>query len=194
MGRGSILFLLDNNMKHNMVYFVGSIFDNRILQYLSFQSGIFTSPNWIILYKSSFNFEFPAHQYGEFADGIIMQAYPQEVFYYIIGATIALMTIIAFIVNRKSILAKISFYWFVFGFFLLGVLGLGSTYNEMALYLSYFSWAQIILIIMLVNKAVKSERFKYIIIFLSSILLFAYNVNTLLIMSNLLGVNYPPLW
>jgi len=193
LGRGTLLFSFGDNVQANLRYVVGSIFDSKSLQYLSFESGIFTAPNWVVLYKSHYNIMFPAAKFGEFADGIIIQAYPQENIYYIVGFIIIILTVLSFVLNRKLLLAKVSFYWFGFGAFLLGIVGLGSTYNEMALYLSYFSWAQIILFIMLINKLFKNEKIKYAILILATILLFYININTLVEMANALSVNYPPL-
>lgn len=72
-----------------------------------------------------------------------------------IGIALLVLTVVGFILNRKSIFAKISFAWVCFSFVMLALVGWGSAENGMILYTLYFGWAFCSLVIMLINKIPK---------------------------------------
>ena len=57
-----------------------------------------------------------------------------------------------FIVNIKDKLNRISFYWVIFSFIILCVVGWGTLENGLILYALYFSWAIVILMYNLIKQ------------------------------------------
>ncbi len=94
-----------------------------------------------------------------------------------IGVGIILLVIISFILNYKEKLCKICFSWVIFSFVMLCLVGWGTSENGLILYSLYFSWAYIILIIMLIEKLLKNKlKFKIIIYYLLIVSLIAINI------------------
>ena len=62
-------------------------------------------------------------------------------FFLWLGGLIGIMSFLGFWPFRKSGFIQVAFVWFLTSILLLGILGFGARFNEMILYVSYFSWA-----------------------------------------------------
>ncbi len=126
-------------------------FNNKLKQFLYFVRTLFLAPanNKIIIYNKYF-----CYRLGSIKN------------YSIIGIAIILLCLISFIINRKKIIAKISFLWIVYSFIILCLIGWGTKENSLILYSLYFFWAYIVLIFMLINniKNIKIKKITYLVI------------------------------
>ncbi len=109
----------------------------------------------------------------------------------IFGIIILVICLISLILNRKNKMAKVSGLWILFSFVLLCVVGWGTAENGLILYSLYFSWAYIILIYLFIDKIVKNELIKRIIIIVLCISMFAFNIPAFLEIAKFGIVNYP---
>ena len=75
----------------------------------------------------------------------------------ILGITIAILSIIGFLLNRKDKFAQICMTWVIFSFVLLGIIGWGVPENGLILYTFYFGWS----FICLTYKAIRSLLKRY---------------------------------
>ena len=94
----------------------------------------------------------------------------------LIGIAILILCLISFILNRKNKLALISFLWIIFSFLILCIFGWGTAENGLILYSLYFSWAYIVLIYLLIDKLIKNDKIKTILLFAIVIILLFFNI------------------
>ena len=103
----------------------------------------------------------------------------------ILGIVMLILVTISFILNRKDKLSRISYYWTIFSFVLLCIVGWGTKENGLVLYSLYFSWALVVLMYNLLkyifDKLKISKYFKYCIICIA-ILMLIYNLYNLNVM------------
>ena len=94
------------------------------------------------------------------------------------GILILVLSAISFIVNIKDKLNRISFYWVIFSFIILCVVGWGTLENGLILYALYFSWAIVILMYNLIKQIfnlINKEKAFYVFIVILSLILLIYN-------------------
>ena len=88
-------------------------------------------------------------------------------------------------------MAIVSGLWILFSFALLCVMGWGTNENGLILYSLYFSWAYIILIYLFIDKLIKNDLIKRIIIIILCISIFVFNIPAFLEIAKFGIVNYP---
>ena len=98
----------------------------------------------------------------------------------IIGIVILAVVILGFILNYKEKFAQICFSWVVFSVVVLLVIGWGVLENGMFLYSSYFFWAYLSLIYMLIKKIFKNIKYTNIAMSSLIIIMAIYNIPQLL--------------
>lgn len=96
--------------------------------------------------------------------------------YSIIGIVILIVCILSIILNRKNKMAIISFVWVVFSFLLLCVVGWGTSENGLNLYSLYFAWAYIILIYLFIDRLIKNDKIKNVLIVIICICMLVLNI------------------
>ena len=168
-------------------------FDSNFKQFLSFESGMFVAPNWQVINRTD---DYPPHailKYDttEFPQGGIAQVYKQSQHYYILGMLVVALCALGFILNAKSLFMQSCFYWCVVCFCFLALLGVGSSLNEMYLYAYHFSWAQVLLVVMFVDKILPKKPLKIAILSGVAALIFSANVYTLINMATQLSIGFP---
>ena len=109
----------------------------------------------------------------------------------IIGIIVLIICLISLIINRKNKMAIVSGLWILFSFALLCVMGWGTNENGLILYSLYFSWAFIILIYLFIDKLIKNDLIKRIIIIILCISIFVFNIPAFLEIAKFGIVNYP---
>lgn len=103
-----------------------------------------------------------------------------------VGIIIFALAILGYFVNRKEKINKICFWWVIYSYIILCVIGWGTIENSLVLYTLYFSWAFIILIYNLMKKIFTMLKIDKIflvgIIIVSAVLLIynVYNINLML--------------
>lgn len=136
------------------------LFIDKLKQFLYFVQSIFIAPKSHIL-----------------ADTLPVAYRLDDVnFICLIGIAILILCLISFILNRKNKLALISFLWIIFSFLILCILGWGTAENGLILYSLYFSWAYIVLIYLLIDKLIKNDKIKTILLFAIVIILLFFNI------------------
>ena len=94
----------------------------------------------------------------------------------IIGIIILILCFVSIILNRKNKLAIISFVWIIFSFILLCLVGWGTQENGLILYSLYFSWAYIVLIYLLINKIIKNDKYRILLMSFLCIIMLIFNI------------------
>lgn len=155
-GRLDVLLTFSSKTTQLSGYAGGEGIVERVKQYLSFISSCFISPNAVVD-KTTYD-----HISWQLSESIITQIN-------IVGIIIIALCLVSFIVNRKSMLTKISALWVCFSVLLLCIVGWGSAENGMILYSLYFGWAFIVLIFQLINWCSEKMNFKYFTPIISSI-------------------------
>ncbi|MEN6637553.1 MAG: hypothetical protein ABFC56_17020, partial [Clostridiaceae bacterium] len=135
---------------------VGS-FAQKIMQFSVLVSSAFFAPSaGPIVLTSEIN------EWNEIANGSMVWRENPVLVFSIAGLVIAALAILGFLLNRKQLLAKISVLWCAFAFVVVCLFGWGTRENGMFLYTKYFSWAFLVLIVMLIQKItawLHSERY-----------------------------------
>ncbi len=95
------------------------------------------------------------------------------------GAALLLLSLLGFALNRRQRFAQIAMGWVCVSFVLLFVLGWGTAENGLTLYTLYFGWAFAVLIVYLTEslcRALKLERFSWIVYALAGAAMLWYNL------------------
>ncbi len=179
LGRLNILLLMDNNIMGLTVYTGTSLsFSDRLLQYINFVSSCFVAPGSM----------------GEERNNVwSWQMEPVTRISYV-GIAIIFFAILGFILNRKDKLAQVAFIWVLFSFFVLAVVGWGTSENGLVLYSLYFGWAFVVLIVNLILKLEKLLRAKYFwwtTSVIASIVMLSLNIRSVFEMLFFLFEHYP---
>ena len=94
-----------------------------------------------------------------------------------IAVTVFVAGISALFIGFKKQFIRTSFFWAVFAALLLGVLGIGTVSNEMALYSLYFSWAFFVLVFYALYKILnKVPRLRNVLMLLFAASMISYNL------------------
>lgn len=161
---GQILLVFDLKDKINSLMGYSGVnltFIDKLQQFLYFIRSIFIAPSGqIVLIDDSLRYQLINID-----------------FFSIIGGLILLICIISYIINRKNHMALISFLWVVFSFLVLCLFGWGTQENGLILYSLYFAWAYIILIYLFIDKIIKNNMFKYIVIIILCFIMLIFNFN-----------------
>lgn len=94
----------------------------------------------------------------------------------VIGAIVLTINILGFAFNFKDKFAQSAFYWQIFMFVLLVIVGWGAALNEMFIYSALFLWSTISLIYKFFDKVIKSKKAKFIFFSVLICAIFAYNI------------------
>lgn len=161
-GQFLIVFKLYKDFTNLMTFSGKSVlFFDRLKQFFYFVKTIFISPVGIV----------------EQIDGIYRYSLIKVDFVSRLGILIFLLCFVSFIINRKNIFAKISFFWVIFSFLILCVFGWGTQENGLILYSLYFFWAYISLIVLFINKIIKSRFLKLGIYSIIIIIMLYFNLS-----------------
>ena len=139
--------------------YTGDIFTmkEKMYKFIEFISSIFVGSNGYVMTGVGY----PAYRLS----------IPDKINYF--GLIIFILIVISFILNRKNKIARLSFFWVLFSFIVLVLIGWGQKENGLILYSLYFSWAYLVLLYLLIKKIfIKEYIFKLAMIFI--ILLMAY--------------------
>ena len=143
-GRAAMVMTTAANLQF-LLQFAGDKlpFVARLMQYVRFAASCFVAP---------------AAQMLRFDNGVA--AYEQlEVTSWSIGGFAVLAAAVAgFLLNRKSVFARICAAWVACSFLLLCLLGWGTSENGLVLYTLYFGWAFVSLILMLIDRLLRTIR------------------------------------
>ena len=144
LGRAAMVMTTAANLQF-LLQFAGQKlpFLARLMQYVRFVSSCFVAP---------------AARMLRFENGFA--AYEQlEVTSWSVGGFAVLAAAIAgFLLNRKSVYARICAAWVACSFLLLCVLGWGTSENGLVLYTLYFDWAFVSLLLLLINRVFAKVR------------------------------------
>ena len=158
----------------------GKNFIERFCQYSSFISSLFIAPDTII----KTNFYYSSWQLSNNNITNIN----------IFGIVILILCVVSFILNHKNYLIKISGFWVCFSFFVLCLLGWGSSENGMILYSLYFGWAFFVLLFQFLkwlSLNIKFRMFVPMMSIISIIILFIYNYQGISELLKFAFSNYP---
>ena len=143
-GRAAMVMTTAANLQF-LLQFAGDKlpFVARLMQYVRFAASCFVAP---------------AAQMLRFDNGVA--AYEQlEVTSWSIGGFAVLAAAVAgFLLNRKSVFARICAAWVACSFLLLCLLGWGTSENGLVLYTLYFGWAFVSLILLLIDRLFRTVR------------------------------------
>lgn len=112
----------------------------------------------------------------------------------IIGILIFVISTINLVKNRKNIITRVAYGWFLLSVLLLLIVGWGTIENGLILYGIYFSWAYTILIFQFLQTYLKKDMILKIIIYLISGSLLVYNVCNLSKIISFGIQNYPAIF
>ena len=167
--------------------------NSNILQFLAFEKGMFTPPDYLVVDYAANNPPIETQQYRSMlmVDGVISQVFSLKPLDFILGLAIALCALAGFILHYKMLVAQICMWWYLVTLGLLVVIGLGSVENSMYLYASYFSWAQVVLILLLLNRIIRSHKLKLVMLSFACACLLLVNSVTLVRMAYQLQKTFP---
>ena len=175
-GQFLLLFNIVEKVKFLMRFSGGKMtFWEKFVQYTHFIKSIFIKPFTGVVFFESF----PRYW-----------LLPVKNISYV-GIIILVLCVISFIINRKNKFAVISFFWIIFSFVILCLIGWGTKENGLILYSLYFFWAYCALLVMLIDK-IRDSRIKYSLVSILVILLLVYNVSGLLDIIKF-GIKYYPI-
>ncbi len=182
---GQIRFLFEFllNLFNNVDAFGGGsvTFENRLQQYLSFVKSIFIEiPGYIVDESLS---KYNHYQY------LAVPIYHFSK----VGIGILIITILGFILNRKNKMAIVSFAWVIFSFIVIGVAGYGTAEMGTNLYGFYFGWAYICLVYMFIDKVLKNDKYKKIVMIILCLTLLCINIPEFLNIIKF-GIKYFPVF
>ncbi len=180
---GQIRFLFEfiQNLFINVDNFSGKslTFLERFQQYLSFVKSIFMAlPSYVVdkAVSSQEHYQYLIQPIYHFSK---------------VGICILIITILGFILNRKNKIAIVSFAWVIFSFIVIGVAGYGTAEMGTNLYGFYFGWAYICLVYMFIDKVLKNDKYKRIIIIILCLILLCINIPELINIIKF-GIKYFP--
>ena len=180
-GQLPVVFIFFESIINQLSSFAGEkiTFMDKLIQYLNFVRGIFLA--------------IPAHEMPTIAAGTPHISYYIDSVYNIskAGVLILILCFISLIINRKNKMAIISFLWIIFSFVILCLVGWGTFENGLNLYSLYFSWAFITLIYLLIDKLIKNDKIKKIIIIIICLILLLINIPELINIINFGIAHYP---
>jgi hypothetical protein len=130
------------------------------------------------LSKNSIFFSQPGKVVNEHTVPTYQLILPNEINY--IGVIIFIIMIVSFVLNRKNIIAKLSFFWVLFSVVILFIIGWGMPENGLILYSLYFSWSYLLLYFLLIEKITKKETLFRIIMISTITVMFCFNFYELL--------------
>ncbi len=161
-GRLTIFIDLLSSFSH-LLKFTGTVsvsLYEKFLQYLNFVSNVVLFPQSTVITENVF----------------ALYRLREVTSLNYLGIVIFILSVVGYLLNRKDKFVKISFFWIVFSFILLFVLGWGTPENGLTLYTLYFSWAFISLVFRftetIFSKFKKTKIIVYLILIAS---IFSYN-------------------
>jgi hypothetical protein len=180
LGGTGVLLRLPETL-HSISRFSGAeiTLGDRLMQYLSFVGQIFLAP-----------------QAGAVtaADGYVKWQLTEPQGISIIGIALLLLSFSGFVLNRRQKFAQVSAGWVFVSFVLLCWVGWGTAENGLTLYTLYFGWAFAALLIYLAEslcRALKIERFSWILYALAAAGMLFYNLPRLLALVGFAMHYYP---
>ena len=157
----------------------GISFTNKLQQYLGFVKSIFLSiPGRVIDYDHS------KYWYEEY---LLEPIYNFSK----VGIIILLVCLVSVILNRKNKMSFVSFFWLIFSIILILVVGYGTKENGTNLYSFYFGWAFICLVYLFIDKLIKNDKIKNILIIIMCVCMLILNISEFLNIINF-GIWYYP--
>jgi hypothetical protein len=115
----------------------------RLMQYVHFAASCFVAP---------------AAQVFHYDSGMAVYHQLETTGWSIGGFVVLAAAVAGFLLNRKSVFARICAAWVACSFLLLCVLGWGTSENGLVLYTLYFGWAFVSLILLLVDRVFAKVR------------------------------------
>jgi hypothetical protein len=115
----------------------------RLMQYVHFAASCFVAP---------------AAQVFHYDSGIAVYHQLEITGWSVGGFAVLAAAVAGFLLNRKSVFARICAAWVACSFLLLCVLGWGTSENGLVLYTLYFGWAFVALILLLVDRLFRTVR------------------------------------
>lgn len=180
-GQLPIIFSISETIGDLLGNFGGKtlLFGDKLMQYLNFVKGI------VLMLPASdiLTNDFGVSHYAYFLNDIYN--------YSKLGILILIICLVSVILNRKNKMAIISFLWIIFSFILLCLIGWGTAENGLNLYSLYFSWAFILLIYLFIDKIIKNEVLKRILIIVVCLILLSINIPELIKIVNFGILHYP---
>lgn len=111
-------------------------FQPKLLQFINFIAGCFFAPQSYVALEGSF---------PRFVLSDVFQANP-------LGIALLFLSVVGYFLYRKELFARICGGWILFSFFILCIIGWGTSENGLVLYSLYFGWAYIALCFMALEK------------------------------------------
>lgn len=157
----------------------GISFASKAQQYLSFVKSIFLSlPGHVVDMKHT---QYWYEQY------LINPIYNFSK----VGIIILLICLVSVILNRKNKMSLVSFSWLIFSIILILLVGYGTKENGTNLYSFYFGWAFISLVYLFINKIIRNDKIRNLLIVIICIFLLFINIPEFLNIINF-GIWYYP--
>jgi hypothetical protein len=157
----------------------GITMQTKAIQFMAFVGQIFIAPDAGVIIA---------------ADGYAKWRLMETVGISIPGIVILGLACAGFVINRKHAFAKISMLWIMVSALLLCVIGWGTAENGLTLYTLYFGWAYAALLVYLIEsamKAIRLERFSWVVYALGAAALLWFNLPHLREMVLFAVVQYP---
>ena len=126
---------------------VKETFAARFFQFINFVALCFSAPETVITAAPPLLLP-----YMPVSDAFISWQLAPVTALNIQGLVLIIIAAIGFLLNRKEPFARLCFFWILFSFFLLCIIGWGAAENGMILYTLYFGWAYFCLILLAVEK------------------------------------------
>ncbi|MDR1384015.1 MAG: hypothetical protein LBJ67_09255 [Planctomycetaceae bacterium] len=161
----------------------------KTLQFFNFISGYFVKPATVIVEQ---------HHRDSFDKPIIESASyfsyflaPATTFNFL-GILLLAIAVLGFVLNYKTVFAKICMFWIFYSFLILCVVGWGTHENGLILYSLYFGWAYFSLIFMAIEKFFqKQQTIRYVIYSVLIVVLAVVNFSGIYDLMNF-GTQYYP--
>ena len=143
-GRAAMVMTTAANLQF-LLQFAGDKlpFVARLMQYVRFAASCFVAP---------------AAQMLRFDNGVAAYEQLEVTSWSIGGLAVLAATVAGFLLNRKSVFARICAAWVACSFLLLCLLGWGTSENGLVLYTLYFGWAFVSLILLLIDRLFRTVR------------------------------------
>lgn len=177
---GQLPILLNSviSIPYLMRFAKGSIpFINRFFQYTYFLRTSFIYPSSQIVVTDQVVYRYHLSNINNFS---------------YIGLILILLYFISYFINRRNKIVQISFFWFLFSFIILCMIGWGTSENGLILYQLYFSWAFIILFYQGIVKIIRNDQLVLYIFIGLFILLFVLNMRNIIEIIQF-GMKYYPI-
>ncbi len=143
-GRAAMVMTTAANLQF-LLQFAGDKlpFLTRLMQYVSFAASCFVAPTAQVFHYDS---------------GMAVYHQLEVTSWSVGGFAVLAAAITGFLLNRKSVFARICAAWVACSFLLLCVLGWGTSENGLVLYTLYFGWAFVSLILLLIKRLFRQIR------------------------------------